>query len=187
MRKREGGQAFILVLILLAIGAMLVIPALQLTGTTLKSSQIVTRQARALYAADAAQEYVVWKLRWDNWGQDFTTENPEGYATLDCCGVSVNISVIMRAVVSQGGVTLAGDDLIQPTKTVSPNATDSNYHTYTYTIKLEQLSDNTSQGLDAIYDIPPGDFGSSAYQTGSSKLSLDGGETWLSIPDPYDD
>ena len=132
MRKREGGQAFILVLILLAIGTALVIPALQLTGTALKSSQIVLPRVRALYAADAAQEYVLWKLRWDNWGQAFTTEAPEGYAYLDCCGVGVNITVIMRAVVGVGGIKLAGDDVIKPTKTVSPNATDWSYHTYTY-------------------------------------------------------
>ena len=184
MRKREGGQAFILVLILLTIGVLLVIPAMQLTNTTLKSSQIVTRQARALYAADAAQEYVLWKLRWDNWGSQFTTENPEGYAYLDCCGVSVNITVILRAVVGRGAITLAGDDVIQPAKTVSPNATDWNDRTYTYTINLEQLSDNTSQGLDAIYDIPPEDFGAGAYVDNSSQLSLDGGATWLDIPDP---
>jgi len=185
MRKREGGQAFILVLILLAIGAMLVIPALQLTGTTLKSSQIVTRQARALYAADAAQEYVVWKLRWDNWGQDFTTENPEGYAILDCCGVSVNISVIMRAVPGKGGVILSTDDVIQPTKTVSPNTIPNDTtETVTYTIRLEQLSSNTTQGLDAIYDILPDMYDDSEYVTGSCQMRIDGGP-WLPLNQAY--
>ena len=70
--KREGGQAFILVLILLTIGALLIVPTLRLTYTSLKSSQIVGGQARALYAADAAQEYVVWKLRYDEYASLFT-------------------------------------------------------------------------------------------------------------------
>ena len=184
MRKREGGQAFILVLILLTIGVLLVIPAMQLTNTSLKSSQIVTGQARALYAADAAQEYVWWKLRYDAYGSQFDIEHDTGYLNLDCCGTAVNITVIMRAVVGVGGITLAGDDVIQPTKTVSPNATSWDYYDYTYTINLEQLSENTTQGLDAIYDMPSGDFGAGAYQAGTSQLSLDGGTNWLDIPDP---
>ena len=57
--RRQKGQAFILVLILLAVGSLLTVPALRLTSTSLKSSQVVTRQVKALYAADAAQEYVI--------------------------------------------------------------------------------------------------------------------------------
>ena len=185
MRKRQGGQAFILVLILLAIGALLVVPALRLTGTSLKSSQIVTRQTKALYAADAAQEYVMWKLLYDvDWRtNNFSDDGDTGYLSLDCCGVLVNMIVVMRAVEGKGGVTLAAEHTIQPTKTVSPDAHLWDNTTYTYTIRLEQLSDNTSQGLDAIYDIPPGDFGSGAYQQGSSQLRVDGGP-WLDVPDP---
>ncbi len=62
MRKREAGQALILVLIFLAIGALLVVPALRLTNTELQSSQIIERKTRALYAASAAHEWVLWAL-----------------------------------------------------------------------------------------------------------------------------
>jgi len=185
MRKREGGQAFILVLILLAIGVLLVVPALRLTDTSLRSSQIVTRQAKALYAADAAQEYVLWRLAYDNWGEDFTTADPEGYAFLDCCGVGVNITVIMRAVVGQGGMILAGADVIQPTKSVSPDTilNDATQPVTTYTIRLEQLSANTSQGLDAIYDILPDVWDYTEYIANSSYVRVGEGE-WVSVPDP---
>jgi len=188
MRKRQAGQAFILVLILLAIGALVIIPALRLTFTGLKSSQIVTRQIKALYAAEAAQEYIIWKLVYDDFASEFTYDGQSANFTFDCCGSLVDILVIMRAVEAVGGTCLTGDDVIRPTKTVDPDAVDSNIdQTYTYTINLEQISDNTSQGLDAIYDILPSGFGPSisAYQDDSSKLSLDGGVTWLDVPEPH--
>ncbi|GAI49279.1 unnamed protein product, partial [marine sediment metagenome] len=36
---------------------------------------------------------------------------------------------------------------------------------------------------DAIYDLPPGDFGAGAYE-GPTELSLDGGVTWEVVPGP---
>ena len=68
MRKGESGQAFIMLLIILAIGTLLIVPAMNLTMISLKSSDIVYDEVRALYAADGAQEYVLWKLRWTNFG-----------------------------------------------------------------------------------------------------------------------
>ena len=189
MRKREGGQAFILVLILLAIGTALVIPALQLTGTALKSSQVVLPRVRALYAADAAQEFILWKLLWDGLGAELMQSadpNPSAHYAFDVCGAPVGVGVYMRAVAGIGGMTLAGDDVIQPTKTVQPNdgvIPNDWYGTVTYTIRLEQLSSNTTQGLDAIYDILPKTLVTTDYQKDSSYLSVDGGP-WKSIPDP---
>ena len=72
MRRRgESGQAFIMLLIILAIGTLLIVPAMNLTSTSLKSSEIVYDEVRSLYAADGAQEYVLWKLRWDGYGSQF--------------------------------------------------------------------------------------------------------------------
>jgi len=70
-RKGESGQAFIMLLIILAIGTLLIVPAMNLTSTSLKSSEIVYNEVRALYAADGAQEYVLWKLLWDGYGSQF--------------------------------------------------------------------------------------------------------------------
>lgn len=69
--KGESGQAFIMVLIVLAVGTLLVVPAMNLTTTSLKSSEIVYDEVRSLYAADGAQEYVLWKLKWDGYGAQF--------------------------------------------------------------------------------------------------------------------
>lgn len=200
--RKQAGQAFILVLILLGVGALLVVPALRLTGTSLTSSQIVERQVKGLYAADAAQEYILWKLMWDDLAGDlmesYDPEHPDdppsAHYDLDVCGVSAGVTVVMRAEEGQGGTTLATDDKIKPTKTVShqylpDSVPDKREVDYLYTISLDYLSDinedNPKVYLDAIYDLPPGGFGAGAYdEEYGSWLSLDGGDTWLDVPDP---
>ena len=190
MIRKQAGQALVLVLIVLAIGAMLVVPSLRLTGTALTGTPIVERQVKGLYAADAAQEYVLWKLLYDlEWR---TTTFPDDGATIDLnfgvCGVPVDCTVIMRATPAEGGMVLATDDKIRPTKTVTPDyVPGKQWETYTYTIEMEQLSMDTSVGLDAIYDVLPNGLSNDGYIAGSSEMSLDGGNTWLSVPDPYID
>ncbi len=150
MRKKEIGQAFILVLILLAIGALLVVPALRLSVTELKSSQIVVQKTRSLYAASAAQEWVLWRLTQPG----FTDQLPEGEPVpfdIDVCGTHVDITIVMKATEGKGGLILATDDVIRPTKTVDCGGLgsvipDNWFGTVTYTIRLEQLSNDTSQG-----------------------------------------
>lgn len=186
MRKREFGQAFILVLIILAIGALLVVPALRLTGTSLISSKVVSRQVRAIYAADGAQEYVLWKLAYDGYGSLFTADGQSDNFTVNICGTPVDIFIVMRATEGSGGICLATDDVIRPTVTVSPDTVpNGTSRTYTYIIRLEQLSDNNSVGLDAVYDILPAGFDQSKsnYVAGSSYLRVDGG-AWESIGNP---
>lgn len=62
MLKRQKGQAFILVLILLAVGALLITPALNLAFTGLKSRMIHHADLMEQYAADGAQDYSLWRL-----------------------------------------------------------------------------------------------------------------------------
>jgi hypothetical protein len=184
MKKREAGQAFILVLIILAIGSLLIVPALKLTGTSLKSSEIVTREVEAMYAADGAQEYVLWKLLYDGLGANFTYDGDNVSFPCNVCGREVDILLIMRAVTSEGGLVLATDDVVRPTKTVNPDTVPNDvFQTFTYTIRLEQLSDNNTQGLDAVYDILPKGFAPGDYLAGSSYLRVEDGE-WESIDDP---
>ena len=184
MKKRQAGQAFIWVLIVLAVGSLVIVPALGLTSTSLKSSQIVNRQTKGLYAADAGQEWVLWSLTQPG----FTDQLPEGEPVpfdIDVCGIHVDITIVMQALEGQGGLTLATEATIKPTKTVDtgfvPNywVPDRRTNDYVYTISLEQLSSDNSVTLDAIYDLPPG--GINAY-IGPTELLVDG--QWLEVPDP---
>ncbi len=196
MRKTQAGQAVILVLMVLAIGAVLVVPSLRLTGTALMGTPTVERHTKGLYAADAAQEYILWKLAYDDLGSQFSNDGDWADFNFYVCEVPVAVTIYMRATEGAGGITLATDDVIKPTKTVaveeypewsnpdgSVNVPDGSSRTYTYTINLEQLSENTSQGLYAVYDILPDDFTATDYVTGSSTWSVDG-EPPQSIPDP---
>ncbi len=62
MLQRQKGQAFILVLILLAVGGLLITPALNLSFTGLKGRMIQHTDLMEYYAADGAQEYSLWLL-----------------------------------------------------------------------------------------------------------------------------
>lgn len=190
MKKKQAGQAFVLVLILLAIGALLVVPALRLTDTILGSTQNITEYNRGLYACEAAQEQVMWMLYHGDLVDELGFE-PGGNSinfTADVCGVSVDVNVTMRAVELEGGVVLASDHTIMPTKTVDPATAVSNSDTgpYTYTITLDQVSSDTTRGLEAVYDILSTEFKGKAidlYMYGSSAIS-DDGEDWDPIDDP---
>ena len=189
MIRRQEGQTFILILILLAVGALLIVPTLRLSSAALSNSRIVTRQVKSLYAADAAQEWILWKLTYDDLGSEFTEDGQtieytkENGNPVNVCGVLVDVTIIMRALEGEGGMTLAGDDVIRPMKTVIPDTVpDGNYRTYTYTIRLEQFSDDNSVGLDAVYDILPDEFGENDYVPGRSTISVDGG-----APEPIAD
>lgn len=181
----QGGQALILALILLAIGPLVVIPALRLSDTSLKGSQIVTQRAKSFYATDAAQEFVLWKLVYTAYPTYFTYDGQTDNFAIDVCGAPVPVTVVMRARPTWRGVTLIRDTPIKPSKTVSGPVSG----VYTYIIKLEQISENVSQGLDAVYDILPAYTSASSgspyydYVAGSSRLRVDGG-FWQSIADP---
>ena len=193
MKKNERGFAFILVLILLAIGATIMIPMLQFLFTASKGSQIVTQNQKSLYAAEGGLEFVAWGLKYGGLLSQLQEPGVPVHISVDVCDIPVDIVVVMRAVPGAGPVTLATGDVIQPTKTVTASnpvssetpdhvANDS-YQTFTYIIRLEQLSGDTSQGLDAIYDILSDEFPTGTYVLGSSYIRTGGGE-WTSIANP---
>jgi len=61
--KRERGQAFILVLILLGAGAAMVVAFLQTASAVVSSRQMYGQFINDDYAADAAVEYGMWRLK----------------------------------------------------------------------------------------------------------------------------
>ncbi len=184
MRKAESGQVMLLVLVLLAIGSMLLFPLLNLSFTASKLSDTATLKTTAVYTLDGAQEYVMWKLLHTNWASEFVESGSTGSVNITNCGTNVVAYVTMRAIPGQGGMVLSGDDVIEATKTVNTSNVSKGISTlFTYTIRLEQLSSNNTQPLDAIYDVLPS--GIDSYVPDSSKLRVDGG-AWQSVPDPDD-
>jgi len=62
LSKRESGQAFVLVLILLLIGGLMLTPLLGFVSTGLKASQLYEQKTDELYAADAGVEDALWRI-----------------------------------------------------------------------------------------------------------------------------
>ena len=63
LSKRESGQAFILVLILLLMGGLMLPPLLSFVSTGLKANQVYEEKTDELYAADAGVEYAIYNIR----------------------------------------------------------------------------------------------------------------------------
>ncbi|MFC1984056.1 hypothetical protein ACFLVO_03490 [Chloroflexota bacterium] len=188
MKKKEIGQALIMVLILLGIGALLVVPSLRLTDTILGSTQDLTMRNRGLYACEAAQEQVMWMLYHGTLVTDLPSDGDSMDITVDVCGTLVDLNITMRAVELEGGVVLSSNHTIMPTKAVDPTTavSDSDDGPFTYTISLDQVSSDTTRGLDAVYDILSDEFkakADDAYIWNSSEIS-DDGENWVPIDNP---
>jgi len=189
IKKKEAGQALILVLILLAIGALMVVPSLGLVDTSLQSHKIVASQQRGFYVAEAAQQKVQWMLLRSNLTDNLSSDGDTVHLTVDVCDYVADVTVVMRAMENKQGVILAQDDTIMPTMTVSPNIIEppSGLPMYfDYEIILTQVSCNNTSDLAGIWVILPTDFGHAdeIFVSGSSEISIDGGE-WQQIGDPF--
>lgn len=193
-RKKEVGQAFILVLILLAIGAVLVVPALRLTDTILGSTKNITDRTRGLYACEAAQEQVMWMLYHGTLVAELPHNGDSKDFTVDVCGASVDVNVVMRAVELKKGVILATEHTIMPTKTVNTGYDPPDYvpnkgisGPFTYTIAVTQESTNNTEGLDRVYDIISTGFeAGNVYKWGTSEISNDG-INWTPFDNPLEE
>jgi len=71
LKNGQSGQAMVMALILLTLGSLLVVPILNLAGTSLNYHQVIERNTLETYSADSGVEYALCEL-----GND-----PEGYQT----------------------------------------------------------------------------------------------------------
>jgi Tfp pilus assembly protein PilX len=62
MKNSESGQALVLALIVLALGALLVIPTLNLTATSARYHQLIGNKTVQSYSADSGMEYALCRL-----------------------------------------------------------------------------------------------------------------------------
>jgi hypothetical protein len=60
---REQGQAMLMALLVLTVGALLITPVLSYGSTGVKAAAIYKRLTAELYAADAGVEYTMWQLQ----------------------------------------------------------------------------------------------------------------------------
>ena len=159
--KRERGQAFILVLILLAVGALLITPCLQITSTALKSRAIQAQFIKNDYAADAGVEYGLWRLRWEpDFADSLAVGEESDPFSVTVNGITVTTTITAQAPEGLSDVGLAKNDQIKPTKEVIPDTASPGVPTtFTYTITLQRLEpdDAAFKPLESIKDaMEPG-------------------------------
>ncbi len=153
--KRERGQALILVLILLVVGTLVTVPILQLASTNLKSRMMYGQFINEDYAMDAANDYALWKLRWEpGYAANLTFGVPSDPIIVTLNGVTANTTVTAQATESLSGFGLINHQ-IKPTKTVTPTTAPAGVPTtFTYTITMQRLEpdDDLFDPLDRVKD-----------------------------------
>ena len=160
--KRERGQALILVLILLVVGALVTVPVLQLVSANLTARMMYGEFIKEDYAADAATYYALWKLKYDTvFTASLTFGEPSEPLYVTINGVTANSTVTSEA--SEGWMSGYGliDHQIKPTKEVTPTtALPGVPTTFTYTITLERLEpdDELFYPLESIKDAMDAGF-----------------------------
>ena len=142
---RQRGQAFVLVLILLALGSLVIVPALNLSFTGLQSRQAQQARLMEYYAADGAQEYSVWRLANE---PGFASTLEPGVKTgpyyIELNGVKAEYSVTAQASETAPSDAPITNDRYKITANVTPDylpeeglATE-----FIYTITLQSMFDD---------------------------------------------
>lgn len=80
--KEEGGQVFILALVLLIVGGLVITPLLNYMGTGLKAGQTFENETEELYAADAGVEDAMWQLQQGDLSTIEDTTTAEAYGKI---------------------------------------------------------------------------------------------------------
>ena len=170
MKTCERGFAFILVLILLALGSLLLTPTLSLAFSSLRGKQVNTSILMEQYTRDAAAEYAVWDLQYDGATGELDEDTPDIFYTIDLNGVIAQGTIHMRAEPGLSGQGLAHPDFkVQPWSEVTPTtATAGIPTTLNFTIRMQQVDPDPATGyIDEVWDqLPPG----FRYDSGTSKF-----------------
>jgi hypothetical protein len=124
--KSEKGQALPLVLIAIAIGALVIPPFLNNTGTSLIGSRTYAQEIYAQYAADSGAEHAIWNLKYGGLSDTLTSVGDNvSYALGESINsLAVNVSVIKTAEPDFYDITSsAGDRALNAS--VSVNSSDA--------------------------------------------------------------
>ncbi len=116
--KGQRGFALILVLVLMALGAMAVTPALRLASTSLKSKAIHTEILEDQYARDGATEYAIWQLQYGTATSDLDINNDETTSIVVLNGITTNLKIKMRTELGTSGVAGGEGNSLRITQSV---------------------------------------------------------------------
>ncbi len=124
----QKGQTLLIVLVLLALGGMIVIPGLSFAATSLNHERVTDTGVKAIYAADAGIEDVIWSLKGGASPHTCLSENPND--------MQVTMSTDNRGVrtLVAGQWVTAGESHSQDLSITTSMVWDENATAYKYTI-----------------------------------------------------
>lgn len=170
---RQRGQAFVLVLISLAVGALLIVPTLNYVYTGLIYVPLSDSLLLDQYTADAAIEYGLWQLEYnvDNVTGELSLDNPSSNETITINGEEVTVTTeISLSPTSENGSFVAppfesgihiavGLDVLPPVWTKSGNKAYLTHVVYIYNYGSAQVHLKTLyQQLESGLTYTPGSY-----------------------------
>ena len=121
MRSEDKGFVLVLVVIFLAMGSLLVVPALKLAYTTLNIKQLRTATLQDQYARDGAAEHAMWTLQYGGGTAVLTEASQTIDYTIVLNGISTDVTIQLRAEPGLSGQALANPGFkVLPGSSVSP-------------------------------------------------------------------
>ncbi len=182
-REDQGGELFILVLMLLLMGTLILTPAIVMSDTALKSKKIHTGILAEQYTRDAGAEFAMWDLIYGDAALLLSEANPEVSSSITLNGITSTITTVWTATESLANISSTEDDRVRPSNSVICDKDGDGFDddclalpknidgmVARYTIYLEQISPDTENGVTVAYDELPTGF---SYIPGST-FSLDG-------------
>jgi hypothetical protein len=143
----EKGQALVLVLILLIVGALVIAPLMANIGTGLKAGEVHEEKANELYAADAGIEDGLWQVKNDKVATKFPTYEPYDYYERS----GDNWTYPLAEIVNGQNVTVNIKNMWMPMGLAVPSAASAN-------ITLKGTAGNPPKLImtGTVIDVPTG-------------------------------
>lgn len=110
LKMEEKGQAFILALILLAVGGLIIVPLLGFMGTGLMAARLIEQKVDETYAADAGIEDAIWKILNNDASLPNTLGASSIYTIADINGKDVEVNIKLEEDIENFLEGLLGDD-----------------------------------------------------------------------------
>ncbi|MFC2024775.1 hypothetical protein ACFLTJ_04325, partial [Chloroflexota bacterium] len=198
IRRKEDGQAYILILLFLVVGALVITPTLAFVGTGLQTGMIYENETQNLYALDSGVEHGLWEIK-HNEMQTFPSYSSYAYYEYDAdnqweydIAESVN-DKSLHVTVQNAWIPY---DIPVPSPSSAANvaenanliigggATGNNKYTIKILFNPDCAEDNEDLLVQSIGVWIPPHYN---YVDGSSNLENDSVAPWYSVPTVFPD
>ncbi len=147
LKLGESGQAMLAVLALIALGGFLVIPVLNFSSTSVKTTQMFEKKLDGLYAADAGVEDALWIIK-----NDPPTSFPYSYQLTNLNGMTVDVVIneVTTIAGEEMGESGSHEDYIEIIKLVTYDS-----GIYDYTMSVSNNGTGNIKIAKILIDFPP--------------------------------